>query len=217
MKTRIENERIYCHFGYMPNLSNELKRQCGAKWNPQTKEWYFETNMREKADKLFLSYLAESTQNAPKLVVEYKAVDFDYSNGRQNNIRISGCVFAARERRDDAVILYHNTYIVSGEFAERGGSAGYPSIGNVESVILRSEISQDFYDSLTEHTQNKLKIVQVIEPAKPKKEVAEAPEKPLGVRQQREQLKKERLTALQAEEKALLARLEIIRKEMTEL
>lgn len=192
MKVRISDDQIYCSFGYMPLLSEKLKRQCGAKWNADTKEWYFDAEFREKADKIFLPYLAESTQDTPKIKIQYNAADFDAADptGRSNRIEINGCVFAARENRDAPVSLYKNTFIIEGVFANRGGSASNPAIGEFENVILRSEVSQDFYYALSDKDKSKMQIIAT---------------------------ESEKLDSLKAEEQKLLARLEEVRAKIAEL
>jgi|GEM_PF-1462242 hypothetical protein len=155
MKSRKENGYIYLRFPYNESFSSELKKYCGAKWKAESKEWFFSEEFEEKANDLMLRRYGYSLRESPKLIIEFSANEF--YNPDTLCVSIEGYTFVYRERDYMDVSLKRNTVILKGGFPIKGGSSRYPCAKPFEDTTLRSEITQEFWDMLSDDTRKKLK------------------------------------------------------------
>nr|WP_298051095.1 hypothetical protein [uncultured Lachnoanaerobaculum sp.] len=155
MESRKENGKVYLKFGYDEKFSGGLKRYCGAKWQPETKEWYFDEEFENKANDLMLKRYGYSLRPSVKINIEFSANEF--FNPDSLNVSIDGYIFVHRDRDYLPVTLKHNSVILQGGFPEKGGSSRYPSSKPLDNTIIRAEITEELWDMLSEDTKAKIK------------------------------------------------------------
>lgn len=162
MKKRKEDGQIYLSFGYNLAFSNKLKRYCGAKWNPETKEWYFDEEFEEKSNDLMLNAFGFSFRSNERILVKFNAGDFVVDRGNTTTVGVNKVDFVWREARDRDVTLANDVIILDGEFPKRGGSARYPSvwINKEDGIVLRVKLYKEFYDTLSEEDKAKMEVIR---------------------------------------------------------
>ena len=165
MKRRIEDGKIFLSFNYNMGFAGKLKKYCGAKWKPDTKEWYFDLQFEDKSNDLLLKEYGFSYRSDERMTVTFEA--WDFFDKSQGEIIINGIAIAWRKTRDSEVTLRSNTIIRDGDFPRSGGSSRYPSVFKDEEeargkVVLESKIYKEFYDTLSDEDKSKLTIVQAL-------------------------------------------------------
>lgn len=158
MEMRKENGNIYLKFGYNLDFSGKLKSYCGAKWQASTKEWYFSEEFENKMNDLMLKQFGYSMRKSPKITIEFSANDF--YNKDKLDIRIEGYCFVYREYEHTGVEMLRNSIIIEGGFKDRDGSKRYPKAEPFEGTIIRATITQELYDTFSDETKNKIKVVK---------------------------------------------------------
>lgn len=162
MKKRKEDGKVYLSFGYNLAFSNKLKRYCGAKWSPDTKEWYFDEEFEEKSNDLMLEKFGFSYRSDERITVKFDAGDFVIDRGPTTVVGLNKIDLVWRESRDRDVTLANNVIILDGEFPKRGGSARYPSvwINKEDGIVLRVKLYKEFYDTLSEEDKAKMEVIR---------------------------------------------------------
>lgn len=155
MESRKENGKVYLKFGYNQGFSGELKRYCGAKWQPETKEWYFDVEFEDKANDLMLRRYGYSLRPSSKLNIEFSANEFFDKDTL--DIAIDGYTFVYRENESLPVTLKHNGIILQGGFPAKGGSSRYPSSKPLDNTVIRAEITEELWDAFSDETKTKIK------------------------------------------------------------
>ena len=158
MELRKENGKIYLKFGFNQVFSDKLKRYCGAKWQASTKEWGFSDEFEDKMNDLMLKQFGYSMRKSPKITIEFSANDF-YSKDSLD-VRIEGYCFVYREYEHTEVEMLRNSIILEGGFKERDGSKRYPKAEPLEGTVIRAKITQELYDTFSDETKNKIKVVK---------------------------------------------------------
>lgn len=155
MESRKENGKVYLKFGYNQGFSGDLKRYCGAKWRPETKEWYFDEEFENKANDLMLRRYGYSLRPSPKLNIEFSANEFFDKDTL--DIAIDGYTFVYRENDSLPVILKHGGIILQGGFPVKGGSSRYPSSKPLDDTVIRAEITEELWNMFSDETKSKIK------------------------------------------------------------
>lgn len=173
MKRRKENGKIYLNFPYNLGFSTKLKNYCGAKWNAETREWYFDEEFEDKSNDLMLEFFGSSYRSEETIKVEFRA--WDFYNEIAGIVRINDVDLVWRKSRDIPVTMRSGVVIKSGEFSESGGSRLRPRVDideeDKDNIILIATLSKEFYDHLSDEQKGKMTVIS--EPSEKEKLLAQ--------------------------------------------
>lgn len=116
---------------YHPDLPKRA-HSIGGKWDAATRSWRFDLRDLERVRRLAADLWGWSDGSDADVTIRVNADDYD--EGR--SIRVAGRQVAWRPARDEPVWLANNVIVVSGEFADSGGSINNPAIGACDDVVL---------------------------------------------------------------------------------
>lgn len=135
-------------------------RSCGAKWDADEKTWTFKVKNQEKEEELkkILYELYGYTEGKSRYI-ELRAKCEDILVDQC--LRIGGHVLVSRKDRDRPVVIDDSSVsLVKGSFLERGGSMKYPSVKFTDDAEITFEISEEYFNNLSEDEREKFTIVK---------------------------------------------------------
>lgn len=130
----------------------------GGQWGASKKVWSVPAENEELLIELLrecYGYTPAEEASAGVIKVEYRACDFE----KDDVVKIGSSTTAMRPSRDAAVRVMSGSVVVKGQFDSSGGSAKYPSVSADEDVVMRSQMSRVFYDTLPESEKALLTII----------------------------------------------------------
>lgn len=136
MKVTVENGIIKVESAYNKAWIARA-HELNGKW--QAPAWCFDAANEELVRASLMEIYGEDGRPAEKIMVDIKVTEDDVY--RVQDLVVGGVVVARRVSRDAAVRMMNGAVIVSGGFAQRGGSMAHPMIDSVEDgTVIRCEI-----------------------------------------------------------------------------
>lgn len=135
-------------------------RNKGAKWNADDKTWTFNIKSKDTKEKLKkILYELYSYTEGPVRCVELRAKCEDILV--DECLRIGGHVLVSRKHRDQPVIINDDSVcLIKGSFLGRGGSMKYPSVKFTNDAEITFEISEEYFNNLSEEEKEKFTVVK---------------------------------------------------------